>query len=172
MSNYLGPVSNGTHHRWARPFIRSLKLTLRSIRHTSFDGFKSTTFILVPPKRYRSRRYAQINMGKFEGPQKALYRTKRSFKFGLEIPRNWSDILRIDEAAGSTLWKGGAEKDVDVLIRHKYFAFKSTNFKPSNKYQYCRLHIIYNVKSDLTPKARLACDGSRIKPEGCQPGPQ
>ena len=53
-----------------------------------------------------------------------------------------------------------------MLIHHKFFEFESPNFKPSKEYQYCRLHMVYDVKPDLAHKARLVCDGRRIDPSG------
>ena len=55
-------------------------------------------------------------------------------KFRLEIPKNWSDNLKINEAAGNTLWKDDAEKKVASHIHHKCFAFKSPSFKPLKEY--------------------------------------
>ena len=74
--------------------------------------------------------------------------------------------MKTDEAAGNTLWKDGAEKEVAALIHHKYFAFKSPNFKPPKEYKYYSLHMTHDVKPDPTHKARLVCDGSRIDPRG------
>ena len=34
----------------------------------------------------------------------------------------------------------------------------------ANGYQYCRLNLIYDIKPDLTYKARLVCDGSQVDP--------
>ena len=55
---------------------------------------------------------------------------------------------------------------VTALIFYQYFDFKSPNFKPSSDYQFCRLHLVYDIKPDLTYKARLVCDGSRVDPRG------
>ena len=55
ISNNLGPVSNGTHRCWARLFIRSLKLTLRRLKRTSFEGFESTKFTPIPEKKQLSK---------------------------------------------------------------------------------------------------------------------
>ena len=63
-------------------------------------------------------------------------------------------------------WQDTAAKDVAELIHHKCFDLKSPNFKPSKQYQYYRLHIVYNLKPNLTHKARLVCDGSRVDPRG------
>ena len=58
------------------------------------------------------------------------------------------------------------KKEVSALVFHKYFDFKSPNFKPSKEYQFCRLHLVYDIKPDITYKARLVCDGSRVDPRG------
>ena len=49
---------------------------------------------------------------------------------------------------------------------HQCFDFKTPDYKPPTEYQYCRLQMIYDIKSDLTFKARLVCDGSPIDPKG------
>ena len=74
--------------------------------------------------------------------------------------------MRIDEAAGNTLLKDDTEKEAVALIHHQCFAFKSPNCKPPKECQYCRLHIVFDMKPDLTHKVRLLCDGSRVYPRG------
>ena len=110
LSNDLRPVSNGSHRLWARLFNRSLKLTIFRLNRTSFKGFESTTFTPAPEKKRRSWLYAQGSKDTSRSIPKVSEKTKRLFKFGLEIPPKLSDILRIDEAAGITLWKDSAEK--------------------------------------------------------------
>ena len=100
LSNNLGRVSDVTYCRWARLFSKSLKLTLRRLRRNSFEGSESTIYTPVPAKRRRSRQYVQGNKDTYGSPTKTPDRTKRVFKFGFEIPKNWSDILIIDEAVG------------------------------------------------------------------------
>ena len=91
-------------------------------------------------------------------------RGKRTFKYGFEVPKSWKDIIRIDTAANNTRWQDAVTKEVGALIMHHCFDFKSADFKPSADYQYCRLHLVYDVKSDLTFKARLVCNGSQVDP--------
>ena len=57
------------------------------------------------------------------------------------------------------------KNEVRALVLHQCFDFKSPNYKPSKDYQYVRLHLVYNIKADLTYKARLVCDGSRVDPK-------
>ena len=52
------------------------------------------------------------------------------------------------------------------MIQHNCFDFKTPDFKLSTDYQYCRLHLVYDVKADLTYKARLVCNGKQVDPRG------
>ena len=42
----------------------------------------------------------------------------------------------------------------------------SKDFKHPTDYQYCQLHFVYEIKTDLRQKLRLVCDGSRIDAKG------
>ena len=72
----------------------------------------------------------------------------------------------IDDEARNKHWKNYVSKEITALIHHKYFDFKSPDFKPSRKYQYVRLHLVYDVKPGLTTKARLVFYGSPVDPRG------
>ena len=164
LTNDLGMFSNTKQRRWARAFLRSVKRTIRRLRRSHFFGFDATTHFPTPKKR-RSRRANRENEQKEEKKQQGPKRTG-TFKYGLEVPKNWKDLLRIDEAAGNRKWQEAVEKEVAALVMHGCFDFKSPDFKPSGEYQYCRLHFVYEVKNDLRQKARLVCDGSRVDPRG------
>ena len=57
-------------------------------------------------------------------------------------------------------------KEVSALILHECFDFNSPNFKPPKEYQFCRLHLVYDITPDMTYKVRLVCDDSRADPRG------
>ena len=61
---------------------------------------------------------------------------RRAFKFGLEVPKYWKDILRIDDEAGNMHWENAVANEITALIHHKCFDFKFPDFKPSREYQY------------------------------------
>ena len=166
LSNDLGHTSNQRYGQWARLFLRSLKRTLRRLRRSSILGFTATTYN-PSPKKLRSRRGKSLTInGKAIKPSIVAPTHSRDFKFGLEVPKSWQDIIRIDTAAGNRTWQDAIEKEIAALIHHQCFDFKSPDYKPSGEYQYCRLHFVYDIKSDLRYKARLVCDGSRIDPRG------
>ena len=58
------------------------------------------------------------------------------------------------------------KKEVGSLIQHQCFDFRSPDYKPSKDYQFCSLHFVYKIKTDLCHKAHLVCDGSRVDPHG------
>jgi len=147
----------------ALSYVRSKELYVSS----HFFGFDATTHFPTPKKR-RSRRATKADRENEQKEEKKQQGPKRTgtFKYGLEVPKNWKDLLRIDEAAGNRKWQEAVEKEVAALVMHGCFDFKSPDFKPSGEYQYCRLHFVYEVKNDLRQKARLVCDGSRVDPRG------
>ena len=100
--NDLGTISNMTHGRWARLFLRSLKRTVRRLRLSDFFGFEASTFNPNPTsKKRRSRRYAQNPEVPAGMSHKTPTKRNKIFKFGLEVPKSWKDILRIDGESGN-----------------------------------------------------------------------
>ena len=53
-----------------------------------------------------------------------------------------------------------------MLIHHKYFDYKTPDHKTPTGYQYCKLHLVRDIKLDLTHKARLICNGKHVDPRG------
>ncbi len=104
INNDLGEKCNNIHNRWARLFLRSLQRTLRRLCQSDILGFEATTFNPVPSiKKQCSRRYAKAaKTTKEAGNAASGQRRKRAFKFGIEVPKTWADILRLDAAAGNT----------------------------------------------------------------------
>ncbi len=162
----MGKISNGKNRRWARAYLRSLKRTLRRLRKVDFFSFESSPFNPSPPKKAHSRRAKRARRMQAEVSTPDPPKCKRTFKHGLEVPRNWKDIIRLDSATGNTRWQQAVEKEVGALIQHNCFDFKTPDFKPSTDYQYCRLHLVYDVKAGLTYNARLVCNGKQVDPRG------
>ena len=71
----------------------------------------------------------------------------------------------IDDAA-SISWQDAVKKEVAALIMHKCFDFKTPDYKPPTNYQFCRLHLVYDIKPDLTYKDRLVCNDLQVDPRG------
>ena len=157
----LGKVSNGIHRRWARAFLRSLRNAERRQRRTKVNGFTSASFLtassLLGTGLHKRRRVT-----KTAEPKQHTTRAKRTFKYGLEVPRTWKDVMRLDGESGTTRWQDAINKEVDALIEQDCFDFKTPNFKPATDYQFCMLHFVYDIKQDLRYKARLVCNGKLV----------
>ena len=161
----FGKILNGQHRRWARAFLRSLRCTLRRLRRTTFLGYSATTYN-PSPKKSRSRRSRLRTEEERVRDAVPFAKCRRTFKYGLEVPKSWKDIQRIDDAAGNTKWQDAVAKEVAALILHQCFDFKPPGYNPPGDFQYCRLHFVYDLKPDLRYKARLVCDGSMVDPRG------
>ena len=78
------------------------------------------------------------------------------FKYGIEVPKNYIDIKRIDKASGNTKWQDAVTKEVGELIHHNSFKlFMPKDFKPPQDYHYCCLHFVYEVKVTYARKLDL-----------------
>ena len=172
INNDFGNIHSSTQHRWARAMLRSVRQTIRRRRRVDdlFGGFSSQTFVPTPAEPSRPKDVPPNVWKRIRRAEKkaAKRKHKADFKYGIEIPRNWTDIVRIDLAAGNTLWADAVKKEVAALIHHGCFHFVSSEaFKPNrDDYQYCHLHFVYEVKTDLRQKARLVANGSTIDAKG------
>ena len=172
MNNDFGSIHTSRQHRWARALLRSVRQTIRRRRRVDdlFGGFTSQTFVPTPDEPSRPKNVSPNVWKRTRRAEKkaAKRKHKAEFKYGIEIPRNWADIVRIDLAAGNTLWADAVKKEVAALIHHGCFHFVSNEaFKPNKgEYQYCHLHFVYEVKTDLRQKARLVANGSTIDAKG------
>ena len=99
--NDMGKVSNGIHRRWARAFLRVLRRTIKRLRRIQSSGFESTIYDPLPKKAH-SRRAKRARRAQAEAKIPDPPKGKRNFKYGLEVPKNWMDIKRLDAAAGNT----------------------------------------------------------------------
>jgi len=115
--NDLGPISNGKHRRWARAFLRSLKHTLFRLCRCHTFGFEATTYHLSLKKHCSRRATNEHKAAECCIQEKATVpKGKRAFKYGLEVPKNWKDILCIYDTAGNQNWQDTVEKEVVALV--------------------------------------------------------
>jgi hypothetical protein len=95
--------------------------------------------------------------------------SKSNFKYGIEVPKNWKDIIHIDKQTGNTKWQDSVTKEVGALIQHSCFEFLPKDFKPPTDYQYCRLHFVYEVKNMTLDKSHaLYVMAAELKLEASQ----
>ena len=72
------------------------------------------------------------------------------------------DALRLDKENGNSFWQDAIEKEMtNVKIA---FRFADKNSMPSPGFKKIRCHIIFDVKMDLTCKARFVAGGHLTDP--------
>ena len=101
-------------------------------------------------KKARQTKAKNARLAQAQEPIPVPPKGKRTFKHGLEVPKNWKDIKRIDNSAGNTPWQNAVKKEAAALIMHNFFDFKTPDYKPPTDYQFCGLHLVYDIKNDLT----------------------
>ena len=87
-------------------------------------------------RKHAGRKLKELAGRKLISPFLYLQKGKITFKHGLEVPKNWKDIKRMNDAAGNTRWQDAVEKEVAALIMHKCFDFKTPDYKPPTDYQF------------------------------------
>ena len=87
---------------------------------------------------------------------------KNNLKFGIEVPKSVKDALRLDNENGNTFWKDAINKEMtNVKVA---FKFANKNSIPPPGFKQIRCHIIFDVKMDLTRKARFVAGGHLTDP--------
>ena len=86
---------------------------------------------------------------------------KKSIKFGIQVPSSVEEALRLDKENNNTFWSDAINKELSNVI----IAFKLLNEGECPPVGSKRIpyHIIFDVKFDLTRKARLVAGGHRHK---------
>ena len=85
--------------------------------------------------------------------------SKPKFKYGIEIPRNYKDIDRIDKANGNTAWKDALRKELDCMNLYKVFKDIGKGTVVPEGYKNIQIHFVYDVKHDGRHRARLVAGG-------------
>jgi hypothetical protein len=83
---------------------------------------------------------------------------KWTHKFGIEVPNNWDDCVRLDKENDKNIWQVAARKEMNNVR----VAFKILDGEESvpPTYQEIRCHLIFDVKmEDFRRKARFVAGG-------------
>jgi hypothetical protein len=83
-------------------------------------------------------------------------------KYGAKQPKNISEALAIDKAAGNMLWQDAICKEVGTLMEMQTFKLMPSETKLSTRqkgYQMLPLCCIFDIKQDGWPKACIVIGG-------------
>ncbi|GFH50430.1 hypothetical protein CTEN210_06904 [Chaetoceros tenuissimus] len=82
---------------------------------------------------------------------------KGKTKFGIQVPGSWEEAIKIDEANNYTLWHDAIKKE---MVNAKCaFKLLARGDKPSPGYNEILCHLVFDVKLDMTRKARYVAGG-------------
>jgi len=86
------------------------------------------------------------------------------YKYGVEVPKNMAHARRIDAANNNTHWQDAAKREVKALMDLDCYEFHDNGHhkKLDGSWQRTTLHMIFDVKQDLTMKARLVAGGHLV----------
>jgi Reverse transcriptase (RNA-dependent DNA polymerase) len=86
---------------------------------------------------------------------------QEKMKIGIELPRTVQEVLEIDRRTGTTFWRDIINKEM-ATVAH-VFEFVKDDEIPGN-YQFVLCHMVFDVKMDLTRKARFVAGGHMTDP--------
>jgi hypothetical protein len=87
-------------------------------------------------------------------------------KYRLELPKSVAQALAIDKKTGTDFWRKAIEKE----IRNVFPAFdfiEDDNAKVPPGYEFVEKYFVFDVKMDLSRKARLVARGNMTASERC-----
>ena len=116
------------------------------------DGWKSVRHIAKNDKKFfRMAKQAHLHS----------FRSAPKYKYGVEIPKDYDDAMRLDRQLGQTKW--GDATDLELKQIDDYQAFHDHGHKskvaPPDGHKRIRVHLIYDCKHDGRHKARPVADG-------------
>ncbi|KAI2506530.1 Reverse transcriptase (RNA-dependent DNA polymerase) [Fragilaria crotonensis] len=101
---------------------------------------------------------------RFKETERLLKKVKTKYwsvthKYGLELPKSVAQALAIDKRTGTDFWEKAIEKE----IRNVFPAFeflKTDDAQVPPGFQFVETYFVFDIKMDLTRKARLVARGS------------
>jgi hypothetical protein len=72
---------------------------------------------------------------------------KRTHKFGIEVPKNWDDFVRLDKKNDNTIWQDSVRKEIKFQNCIQDSKRKIITPHPPT-YQEIRCHMIFDVKME------------------------
>ena len=88
---------------------------------------------------------------------KMARRVRKRMKFGIDIPATYEEAVALDKKNGNTLWQDATRKEMNNV--EIAFKFLDDGTKVPIGFKKITCHLIFDVKFDLTRKARYVGGG-------------
>ena len=82
-------------------------------------------------------------------------------KFGIKIPKTTAEAYLLDQQSGTTYWTDAINKEMNTVS--VAFEIRGREENPLKGYQYIKCHMIFDLKPDLTRKARFVAGGHMME---------
>ena len=92
---------------------------------------------------------------------KMAKRVRKQMKFGIDIPKTFEEAVTLDKKNGNTLWQDATKKEMNNVEIAFKFLDDGSGLPIAFKQITC--HLIFDVKFDLTRKARYVGGGHLTK---------
>jgi Reverse transcriptase (RNA-dependent DNA polymerase) len=92
---------------------------------------------------------------------KASAAFSKNTKFGIRVPRTVKEAQEINRTTGTTFWRDAIDKEMAVV--RPAFLMDPLDRKPG-KHAWIVCHMIFDIKPDLTRKARFVAGGHMTDP--------
>ena len=88
------------------------------------------------------------------------YKSCKKYMYGIEIPRNYDDGVRLDKLNGNDKWQSATKLEMGQLHEYDTFHDKGIGTTPGEGFKKIRVHLVFAVKHDGRHKARLCANGN------------
>ena len=137
--------------QWAKKVVRDLDRAVRRITHLYdlyLDDHDEVRMIRRVQKNSKKKKFSRAPV----------------FKYGIEVPKNSEHAKRIDAENNNTFWQDAYVKEVKALLDLDCFEFHPAGYHEDlgSEWQRTSLHMIFDVKQDLTRKCRLVAGGHLV----------
>ena len=92
------------------------------------------------------------------------YQREAFWKFGVLVPRNHAQAMKLDQTNGNTKWQDAEATKMSQLQEYQTFIDKGKGSLHPHGHKKIRCHMIYDVKHDGRHKARLVAGGHLTDP--------
>ena len=89
------------------------------------------------------------------------YRRAPKYKYGYQVPQDFTHAMQLDAEAGNGLWGAAIQKEIGQIDEYAVFKDHGKGEKPPSGYQKITCHFVFDVKHDGTHKARFVAGGHR-----------
>ena len=87
---------------------------------------------------------------------------RKNVKFGIDIPRTYEEALVLDRRNGNNFWERAIKKEMDSL--EVAFKYQEIGERAPPGFKKISCHLIFDIKFDLTRKARYVAGGHLTDP--------